>query len=225
MEENTQEKKLSGSQKTGFVLLFIFALLTVGLSFLQIRNNIYNPFALKLSQSDVEAMQALQYDENTKLQQIDTDQDGLNDYEEVNFYSTSRYLPDTDSDGVSDKEEIESGTDPLCPKGDICQQDEYSTLNNTSSTIETPISDSIQTPDQIILNSQFGTGLSASTSDQVLDLQAIASDPEALRQLLISTGKVSEEDLQDVDDDTLLQLAQNLINQNNTSVVTTTTAQ
>jgi len=80
MEEDKQEKILSGSQKTGFVLLFVFALLTVGLSFLQIRNNIYNPFAVKISQAEADAIQALQFDETTRLQQIDTDQDGLNDY-------------------------------------------------------------------------------------------------------------------------------------------------
>jgi len=199
MEEDKQEKILSGSQKTGFVLLFVFALLTVGLSFLQIRNNIYNPFAVKISQADADAMQALQYDENTKLQQIDTDQDGLNDYEEINFYGTSRYLPDTDSDGLTDKQEIDSGTDPLCPEGQTCSQDEYATVD-TSSTMATPLNSDVQTPADILLNSQ----IAPSTT---IDMSGLLNDPVALREMLISTGKVTEADLQGIDDATLLQVA------------------
>ncbi len=43
----------------------------------------------------------------------DTDEDGVNDYDEVNKYSTNPILVDTDADGVSDGKEIELGTDPL----------------------------------------------------------------------------------------------------------------
>lgn len=199
MEEDKQEKVLSRSQKTGFVLLFVFALLTVALSFLQIRNNIYNPFALQISQADANTIQSLQYDENTKLQQIDTDQDGLNDYEEINFYSTSRYLPDTDSDGFTDKVEITNGTDPLCPEGQQCAQEEFATVD-ASSTIATPLTSGIETPADILLNSQ-------TTPSSTIDMSGLLTDPAAIRAMLISTGKVTAEDLKGVDDATLLQLA------------------
>ena len=213
MEEDKQQKQLSSSQKTGFVLLFVFALLTVGLSFLQVRNNIYNPFALKISQSDVEAMQSLQYDENAKLQQIDTDQDGINDYEEINFYNTSRYLPDTDSDGLSDREEIDNGTDPVCPEGKKCSQEEFATASSSEANIS-PLLSSIQTPEDILLNSQI-SGLSntntSSTSD--IDLSSVINDPIALRKMLIESGKVTEADLKGVDDATLLKMAQDSFGQ------------
>ncbi|MBE0645447.1 MAG: OmpA family protein [Bacteroidetes bacterium] len=46
--------------------------------------------------------------------EIDTDTDGLTDYEEVRVYSTSPLKPDTDDDGLGDYFEITKyGTDPL----------------------------------------------------------------------------------------------------------------
>ena len=54
------------------------------------------------------------------LRLLDTDKDGLSDYDELNFYHTSPYLDDTDSDGYSDKDEIDNLDDPNCPKGYIC---------------------------------------------------------------------------------------------------------
>ena len=41
----------------------------------------------------------MELDETIRLQRIDTDRDTITDYQELNFYSTSPYLPDTDSDG------------------------------------------------------------------------------------------------------------------------------
>jgi len=223
MEEPIQEKKLSGSQKTGFVLLFVFALLTVGLSFLQIRNNIYNPFAVKISQAEADAIQALQFDETTRLQQIDTDQDGLNDYEEINFYGTSRYLPDTDSDGLTDKQEVDSGTDPLCPEGQACVQDEYATASSSEANISPLLSD-VQTPIDILLDSQ-APALSNSSTPVTADFNTLVNNPSALRQFLISSGKVTEIDLQGIDDATLLKMAQSSLNQTQSSPIVTTTVQ
>jgi len=201
MEEPIQEKKLSGSQKTGFVLLFVFALLTVGLSFLQIRNNIYNPFALQISQSDFDTLQSLQYDENTKLQQID--------YEEITFYNTSRYLPDTDSDGLNDKEEIEKGSDPLCPEGETCVADVSATATSTQTGVS-PLMEDILSPDEIIIKGQQQLDTSAVATNTSTDIGSVITDPNVLREMLISTGKVTMDDLQNIDDDTLLQLAKEI---------------
>lgn len=54
----------------------------------------------------------------------DTDQDSLNDYEELYLYRTSPYLADTDGDTYSDYLEIKKGTDPLCAEGKVCGTDE-----------------------------------------------------------------------------------------------------
>ncbi|MCK9438764.1 MAG: hypothetical protein WC164_00415 [Patescibacteria group bacterium] len=48
------------------------------------------------------------------LKNLDSDSDGLNDYEELYIYKTDLYNPDSDSDGLNDYEEIVIiGTDPL----------------------------------------------------------------------------------------------------------------
>ncbi|MHA1880217.1 MAG: hypothetical protein ACTSYG_07445, partial [Candidatus Heimdallarchaeota archaeon] len=47
---------------------------------------------------------------------IDSDSDGLTDFDEVTIYHTDPTLWDTDGDGFSDGIEIQKGTDPLDPK-------------------------------------------------------------------------------------------------------------
>ncbi|UCG70885.1 MAG: PKD domain-containing protein [Thermoplasmata archaeon] len=44
---------------------------------------------------------------------VDSDDDGLTDYDEEYIYGTDPNDPDTDRDGVNDKDEVEKGTDPL----------------------------------------------------------------------------------------------------------------
>jgi plastocyanin len=46
------------------------------------------------------------------LKKVDTDNDGLNDYEEVITYDTNPGLKDTDKDGFTDKQEIDKGFNP-----------------------------------------------------------------------------------------------------------------
>jgi len=43
---------------------------------------------------------------------IDSDGDGLSDYEEIRIYDTDPWLVDSDGDGLSDAEEVEAGTNP-----------------------------------------------------------------------------------------------------------------
>jgi hypothetical protein len=47
---------------------------------------------------------------------IDSDNDGLNDYQEKEIFHTGWNNPDTDGDGYADGEEIENGYSPLRPK-------------------------------------------------------------------------------------------------------------
>jgi hypothetical protein len=47
---------------------------------------------------------------------IDTDMDGINDYDEMNIYGTDPDKADTDKDGFSDFEELKLGYSPLNPK-------------------------------------------------------------------------------------------------------------
>lgn len=64
---------------------------------------------------------AVDDDSDTALRLKDTDNDGLNDYDELNVYMTSPYLDDTDSDGFKDGEEITNGNNPNCAAGAECE--------------------------------------------------------------------------------------------------------
>jgi len=52
----------------------------------------------------------------TDSQKFDTDEDGLNDFEEIQIYFSDPNNPDTDEDGYLDGEEVQNGFSPL--KGD-----------------------------------------------------------------------------------------------------------
>jgi len=200
------EHFLSREQKIGFVLLFVFGILAVGLGFLQIRNTIYQPFVIR--ESD-DASPQIVLDELTKLQRIDTDQDGLNDYEELNFYQTSPYLPDTDSDGLSDQTEINDGTDPLCAKDKVCGGIEAvgAIPSTTSTNFSSPLISNVATPVEIL---NTIPSKSTSTSSGALDVSALINDPKQLRALLLSTGKITAAELDKISDENLLKAAKEL---------------
>ncbi|HSL88144.1 MAG TPA: OmpA family protein, partial [Ignavibacteriaceae bacterium] len=54
---------------------------------------------------------------------VDTDGDGLTDYEEVMVYKTNPLVVDTDGGSVDDGTEVRRGTDPLDPEDDIVKMD------------------------------------------------------------------------------------------------------
>lgn len=208
----TQNNRLTAQQKTGFVLLLIFGILAVGLGFLQMRNTIYGPLALRLNPNTVKSTSFL--DETTRLQQTDTDRDGLSDYEELEFYQTSPYLPDTDSDGADDKAEIDRGADPLCPEGENCR------VNEAPTSTAPELIGSILSEESNPLQLLDGLGAALDPSGVVVrspdgapqfDLKAIANDPAALRRLLLNSGKISEEQLRQLDDQTLLSVGQEVL--------------
>lgn len=200
MENNQQQFiSLSPEQKIGFVLLLIFGILAIALGFLQMRNTIYNPFVIRFQDESNAQVFA---DEKTHLQQIDTDQDGISDYDELEFYKTSPYLPDTDSDGLSDKFEIDNNKDPLCPEGELCETQTVPQTTKETKT-ELPISEQPSAAD--ILNQAGQIGDTAN-----VDLSGVVSDPALIRQLLLSTGKITEEQLSKVDDATLMELVKNM---------------
>lgn len=215
--------QLSHTQKAGFVLLLVFGLVTVGMGFLQMRNTIYGPFALRASKTATGA--ATFEDEATRAQRSDTDHDGINDYEEVNFYQTSAYLPDTDSDGASDKEEIDAGSDPLCPKEEGCQSAASDVAPSSASSLGESATDGFGLLDAVVgaLPSGGDTAASdggtlpsgvagvtpgtAASGGSATDINALVNNAAALREILRKTGKFTEEQLAKIPDETLLRMA------------------
>ncbi len=215
MQDPSSTHDFSKEQKTGFVLLLIFGVLTVALGFLQIRNTIYKPFIISSSQtedgSDVTAL----LDETTRLQTIDTDQDGLNDYQELHFFQTSPYIPDTDSDGLTDKQELDGGTDPLCPRGEDCSKSQLPTEQEKA---PIGISDLANVPTaQDLVNSaapqlpNAPANTANANSEGIAQLKELLKDPAKLRASLVQSGQVSESDLAQFDDATLVKTFEDIL--------------
>ncbi len=200
----TQEHRYTMQQKLSFIMLIIFGIIIVVLGFLQMRNTIYTPFVIRSSNFNGGEGAPLFEDEQVKLQSIDTDHDGINDYEELNFYGTSPYLPDTDSDEIDDKTEIINHTDPNCPEGQKCSIKENEATTSTQGMVP-------------VLGEQTGIGSDpgiASAPPEILDnLGALSKDPQKLREMMLRSGAVSRAELDKVDDATILQLAQGLVEQ------------
>lgn len=126
-----------------------------------------------------------QAEELAAMKEKDTDDDGLNDYDETYLYGTSLYLADSDSDGFSDKEEILSGNDPTCPAGKTCPKIADG-AGKTAPTAEAPT-------DETSTDAGLGGFLAGTaTADEVRS---------ALRQ-----AGVDDATLNKLDDKTLLEL-------------------
>ncbi len=215
MAVNQEPPLFSREQKTGFVLLLIFAVLAIGMAGFQIRNNIYSPFVIHPERSNLAAAPTQTEDE--KLQQQDTDHDGISDYEEINFYGTSAYLPDTDSDGVGDKEEIDRGTDPNCPEGTTC-------VGESGSSTTTPITgltglssggsgyDFLQNVGEQLSKATPAADTTPQSQQLTPDqLKQWIDNPQKLRADLLASGRMTKEALDKVDDATLLKNLRDLL--------------
>lgn len=201
-EQFPQSTTLRKEQKAGFALLLLFGVLAVGLGVLQMRNTIYGPFAYKAPAQAAYTTDDLLDEEMVRLQSVDTDHDGLNDYEELYFYQTSPYIPDTDSDGISDKDELDSGGDPNCPKGQNCSDTtEYADGNTSSTVTEFGVTPSVASPVDIL--GQVNTDIS---QGKETDLSQVVGDVDTIRHMLLQTGKLSKEQLDALDDQTILNL-------------------
>ena len=184
-EEKNENMKpgISKEQKIGLFLLFVFAILSVSLGILQMRNTLYSPFALKDVAPDISS-DAINSVEAQQLR--DTDRDGLSDFDELYVYTTSIYLADTDSDGINDKEEVDGGKNPLCAEGTNCGNvlgEAAGAIKNSSSTLK------------II-------GTDVELGEEPTDINTILQDPEQIKQLLAQAGvnmeilnNISNEDL------------------------------
>ncbi|OGY93204.1 MAG: hypothetical protein A3H70_00300 [Candidatus Komeilibacteria bacterium RIFCSPLOWO2_02_FULL_48_11] len=175
--------------KIGFGALAVFALI---FGFMRLSQN------LKLTFSDDGGGPAAVDDalEETKLRVMDTDEDGLNDWDELNTYGTSPYLADSDSDGVKDLDEIKKGADPNCPVGKECGSSDIikAKLKQTI----TPAEPSLAAPE------------AADSELPVEELKQLS--PTDIRDLL-KQGGVTDEQLQGVSDEELKQLLEETLKQ------------
>lgn len=127
------EKIITRVEKTPMDKFFLFFLILISISalalgFMQFKKDIEGPaLSSYLDRKRGELMEKYKpssadtEDEFiNRLKNQDSDLDGLDDWSEINVYSTSPYLSDTDNDGKSDRQEITQGTNPNCPEGLDC---------------------------------------------------------------------------------------------------------
>ncbi len=197
------KKKTGWSFGASLALLTVLAVFTLSFGFATILKSLRGPFVglinvnQNLSSNLINQGPSVEEQKNT-----DTDKDGLNDFDELYIYKTSPYLEDTDSDGYKDKEEIETSHNPNCPFGESCQNGSPTTNSNINT----------NTP-------PANTNASTNTAGSELDLTQLESlTPAQIREALLETGSITKEQLDQIDDATLIQLYQEAVKENtNTS--------
>ena len=190
-DEQPTENGLSKEQKIGFILLSAFAILTIGLGVLQIRNTMYGHFALNNQIPNVLKEQVNTVD---ALRFRDTDRDGLNDFDELYVYGTSPYLNDTDSDGILDGEEVGRGLNPNCFEGADC-----------SLTPEAVAVDNIPVDESLIMPAE----------QPAMELDRAIQDPVQIRKMLIDAN-VSEDVVNKFSDADLMKMVTDIMNPSST---------
>lgn len=111
---------MTQQQKVSVIALGVFAVAAITLGLLHVNQGLVGAVAWKPKAKTVEQTQKKKEDTMADLQGKDTDGDGLNDFEELNVFTTSPYLTDTDGDNLDDAKEVQTGKDPNCPEGKRC---------------------------------------------------------------------------------------------------------
>lgn len=193
--QKRQRKKIAA-----LVFLGLLAILISVFYVVQMRNILAVPLpgGITLAEMDkrvakvegIEVVKPIEDEDASVLKQRDTDEDGINDFEELYIYKTSPYLADTDSDGTNDIDEIKAQEDPNCPKGQNCfrtselyaeeQAAKEAELKLTANEIRALIQATGKfTPEQIGLL----------TDAELLDFyaQMLAENPELAKQMGVQT--------------------------------------
>lgn len=118
-----------------------------------------------------EAQKRLQ--ELADMRLLDSDSDGLNDFDEEYTYTTSAYLADSDSDGIDDPTEIAAGDDPTCAEGKTCEQTRTANVNATSTTNQSITTLPTDDPDEL-RRQLVALGIPKSVLDSVSDEDLVA---------------------------------------------------
>lgn len=114
--ERTTHEKLS------LIVFVVFAAATLVFGLAWLRKAIVLPFYRPDTGRQFKTAEDLEAERAERLKTVDTDGDGLTDYDELYIFRTSPFLEDSDSDTFNDGVEVSQGFDPNCPKGKTCRQ-------------------------------------------------------------------------------------------------------
>jgi hypothetical protein len=206
---NRAEKNKDVSPRLVFVILAFLGFGTLIFGFVSLANNIRSPFYTApetgiTSENSSSDNQSISATEILALKNTDTDGDGLSDYDETYVYKTSPYISDTDSDGYSDKEEIDSKHDPLCPAGRDCAGLENSATDASKEDQQIELPPGAEDLNQEPIPPDENLETTELTQEQKDELKKLT--PAQIRQLLIESGKLTEEQLSQIDDEQLMQI-------------------
>lgn len=113
---------LNTHQKLALAVVVVIGTATLLFDVLSLRKSIIVPFFQPQATGVIKTAAQIEKDRAEALKSLDTDKDGLSDYDELYVFRTSPYLDDSDSDGTPDGVEISQNTDPNCPAGKTCKQ-------------------------------------------------------------------------------------------------------
>ncbi len=218
MEENNQDvKKMDKNKKTAIAVLSVFSVLIIVMGFINFRQSLREPLALqggtdlysnKSSQNCVDGSCSVGdlNSSNLELKLIDTDNDGISDWDELFIYSTSPYLEDTDGDGLTDYEEIFTyKTNPNCPEGQVCsgslvREDNQNIIQSNSDDLLS----FMESWDDYYYESELGV-------EQLSDnLKPENMSAAYIRELLLEAG-ISKENLDTISDNDLMLVYQEVL--------------
>ncbi len=116
------EHSLRRKEKFNSALIISIGFLTLVFGLGSMSYGLANPFEdiLKKNAAEQAKVAAAQQLILQQAMTVDTDGDGLSDYDEANKHNTNPYLKDSNGDGIDDKTSIEQGIDPNCAEGQVC---------------------------------------------------------------------------------------------------------
>lgn len=205
---------LAKEQKISAGILAFCGLAAIILSVQRIQSNLVDPFSVTKSKYEEakKAVEALSPEQIAlaESKRLDTDGDGISDYDEENVYGTSPYLRDTDGDGYPDNTELALGKNPNCAEGQECAAESIDLSLLASSTglsfVNTPdqSTDALYAEFQRGMNAQAGS--IAATAGVTTTGQGLVRDPVEIRKALLESGQFTQADVDKITDAQLLQL-------------------
>src|SRR2546427_13169559 len=105
-------QRLTPHQKLGLGFFIVVGIVTFIFGLFRLQKSAFLPFYHPKTGYVFKTEDELEQEHLEQMKKMDTDHDGLSDYDELYVYHTSPYLEDSDSDGVADGVEVSRGTDP-----------------------------------------------------------------------------------------------------------------
>jgi hypothetical protein len=209
------KKDLSAEQKVAFLLLMILGVGGLILGFRSFITNLSRPFDLQIAEYAGELFLTPSQQQENELERqklLDTDGDGLSDYDELNVFKTSAYLEDSDSDGFNDYEEVYSGDDPNCPRDRDCNSQVASLESEGENTID--VDDLVPESGSGLVEELIVGGGVEDESDVYALLGALSV--EEIRVMLLDAG-MQQSQIDALDDDELMAVFNEALSQTQAS--------